>query len=192
MINSSLKPQNSLSNTFPLANVVNLLLIVSLYPSYIFFIFRCLIKTSIREMISWVKFLCGWKITMLPRIQMFGQKLSRAKGQVDKKNKSWERKSGRSYILIMPGLLSLFQPSGEKQEILISLSYLPSAERLTVVLLKARNLHPPPNKDTIGMLQTFHTFILSLQKVQRVMSLEILYKLCVLTSSPSVKCLTKS
>ncbi|ODN01498.1 Synaptotagmin-1, partial [Orchesella cincta] len=41
------------------------------------------------------------------------------------------------------------RPSGEKQEILISLSYLPSAERLTVVLLKARNLHPPPNKDTI-------------------------------------------
>lgn len=48
-------------------------------------------------------------------------------------------------------LFSLEQPSGEKQEILISLSYLPSAERLTVVLLKARNLHPPPNKDTIGM-----------------------------------------
>ncbi|XP_035700672.1 uncharacterized protein LOC110861429 isoform X2 [Folsomia candida] len=41
------------------------------------------------------------------------------------------------------------KPSGEKQEILISLSYLPSAERLTVVLLKARNLHPPDNKDTI-------------------------------------------
>ena len=43
-----------------------------------------------------------------------------------------------------------FQPSGERQEILVSLSYLPSAERLTVVLLKARNLYSPPNKDTIG------------------------------------------
>lgn len=53
------------------------------------------------------------------------------------------------------------QPSGEKQEILISLSYLPSAERLTVVLLKARNLHPPPNKETIGTsfhLILFHDF----------------------------------
>ncbi|CAG7717906.1 unnamed protein product [Allacma fusca] len=41
------------------------------------------------------------------------------------------------------------KPSGERQEVLISLSYLPSAERLTVVLLKARNLYSPPNKDTI-------------------------------------------
>lgn len=44
----------------------------------------------------------------------------------------------------------LFQPSGERQEILVSLSYLPSAERLTVVTLKARNLYSPPNKDTLG------------------------------------------
>ncbi|ODN02651.1 Synaptotagmin-3 [Orchesella cincta] len=40
-------------------------------------------------------------------------------------------------------------PSGERQEVLVSLSYLPSAERLTVVLLKARNLYSPPNKDTL-------------------------------------------
>lgn len=32
------------------------------------------------------------------------------------------------------------QPPGETQELLFSLSYLPSAERLTVVVLKAQNL----------------------------------------------------
>jgi hypothetical protein len=36
------------------------------------------------------------------------------------------------------------------QEVLLSLSYLPSAERLTVVLLKARNLFLPQDKDNIG------------------------------------------
>ncbi|XP_075213677.1 synaptotagmin beta [Lycorma delicatula] len=41
------------------------------------------------------------------------------------------------------------KPPEETQEILLSLSYLPSAERLTVVLLKARNLFIPQNKDTI-------------------------------------------
>jgi hypothetical protein len=46
--------------------------------------------------------------------------------------------------------LNPLQPSGERQEILVSLSYLPSAERLTVVLLKARNLYSPPNKDSLG------------------------------------------
>ncbi|XP_054269424.1 synaptotagmin-5 isoform X1 [Macrosteles quadrilineatus] len=41
------------------------------------------------------------------------------------------------------------KPPEELQEVLLSLSYLPSAERLTVVLLKARNLFRPQNKDTI-------------------------------------------
>ncbi|OXA46417.1 Synaptotagmin-1 [Folsomia candida] len=41
------------------------------------------------------------------------------------------------------------KPSGERQEILVSLSFLPHAERLGVVLLKARNLFLPPNKETL-------------------------------------------
>ncbi|XP_068082352.1 synaptotagmin-5 [Anabrus simplex] len=41
------------------------------------------------------------------------------------------------------------KPPEEKQEVLLSLSYLPSAERLTVVLLKARNLFLPQHKDNI-------------------------------------------
>lgn len=42
------------------------------------------------------------------------------------------------------------KPPEELQEILLSLSYLPSAERLTVVLLKARNLFLPADKENIG------------------------------------------
>ena len=42
------------------------------------------------------------------------------------------------------------------QEVLLSLSYLPSAERLTVVLLKARNLFLPQDKDTIGKYMTLN------------------------------------
>lgn len=44
------------------------------------------------------------------------------------------------------------RPPEELQELLLSLSYLPSAERLTVVVLKARNLLPPQEgKDALGM-----------------------------------------
>ncbi|XP_046395716.1 uncharacterized protein LOC124162979 [Ischnura elegans] len=39
------------------------------------------------------------------------------------------------------------KPPEERQEVLLSLSYLPSAERLTVVLLKARNLFPVQERD---------------------------------------------
>ncbi|XP_053593647.1 synaptotagmin-5 isoform X2 [Microplitis demolitor] len=35
------------------------------------------------------------------------------------------------------------------QEVLVSLSYLPSAERLTVMILKARNLFPPQKKENL-------------------------------------------
>ena len=42
------------------------------------------------------------------------------------------------------------KPPEELQEVLLSLSYLPSAERLTVVLLKARNLFFPQDKESIG------------------------------------------
>lgn len=41
------------------------------------------------------------------------------------------------------------KPKEEFQELLVSLSYLPSAERLTVVILKARNLFLPQDKETI-------------------------------------------
>jgi synaptotagmin-6 len=47
------------------------------------------------------------------------------------------------------------RPQEELQELLLSLSYLPSAERLTVVVMKARNLLPPAqdgSKDTLGMI----------------------------------------
>lgn len=44
------------------------------------------------------------------------------------------------------------KPPEELQEALLSLSYLPSAERLTVVMLKARNLFLPQDKETIGTL----------------------------------------
>ncbi|KAK5643895.1 hypothetical protein RI129_007740 [Pyrocoelia pectoralis] len=41
------------------------------------------------------------------------------------------------------------KPPEEIQEVLLSLSYLPSAERLTVVLLKARNLFLPSDKESV-------------------------------------------
>ena len=49
-------------------------------------------------------------------------------------------------------LFSLLKPDEERPQILISLSYLPSAERLTVVVLKAKNLAVPANKESIGQL----------------------------------------
>lgn len=41
-------------------------------------------------------------------------------------------------------------PREDLQEVLVSLSYLPSAERLTVVMLKARNLFLPQCKENMG------------------------------------------
>ncbi|KAG8042708.1 hypothetical protein G9C98_005347 [Cotesia typhae] len=38
------------------------------------------------------------------------------------------------------------------QQVLVSLSYLPSAERLTVMILKARNLFPPQKKRHLGSI----------------------------------------
>ncbi|KAG5879302.1 hypothetical protein JTB14_021959 [Gonioctena quinquepunctata] len=46
-------------------------------------------------------------------------------------------------------------PREDIQEVLVSLSYLPSAERLTVVLLKARNLFLPQCKGNMDL----HTFV---------------------------------
>lgn len=42
-------------------------------------------------------------------------------------------------------------PDESRPQLLISLSYLPSAERLTVVVLKAKNLVVPANKENIGI-----------------------------------------
>ncbi|XP_023245463.1 synaptotagmin-5 [Copidosoma floridanum] len=41
------------------------------------------------------------------------------------------------------------KPPEETQEVLISLSYLPSAQRLTLVVHRARNLFPGPGRDTL-------------------------------------------
>ncbi|XP_044730037.1 synaptotagmin-5 [Chrysoperla carnea] len=41
------------------------------------------------------------------------------------------------------------KPPEEMQEVLLSLSYLPSAERLTVVVIKARNLFIPEDKESV-------------------------------------------
>lgn len=41
------------------------------------------------------------------------------------------------------------KPPEETQEVFISLSYLPSAERLTLTVLKARNLFTAPGKDSL-------------------------------------------
>lgn len=43
--------------------------------------------------------------------------------------------------------MNLFQTNTELGEVMFSLSYLPTAERLTVVLVKARNLRFPSQKD---------------------------------------------
>lgn len=48
------------------------------------------------------------------------------------------------------------KPPEELQEVLVSLSYLPSAERLTVVILKARNLFLPADKESIGKFLLEH------------------------------------
>lgn len=47
------------------------------------------------------------------------------------------------------------KPPEQIQEVLLSLSYLPSAERLTVQILKARNLFPPQ----VMIIFNLHNFI---------------------------------
>ncbi|BET02094.1 Hypothetical protein NTJ_14911 [Nesidiocoris tenuis] len=54
-----------------------------------------------------------------------------------------------SSVEIWADIDKIKKPREDHQEILVSLSYLPSAERLTVCLLKARNLYLPQNRDTI-------------------------------------------
>lgn len=48
-------------------------------------------------------------------------------------------------------LLSCFQePSAGTGEVLLSISYLPAANRLLVVLIKAKNLHSNQSKELLG------------------------------------------
>ncbi|XP_014259276.1 synaptotagmin-10 isoform X3 [Cimex lectularius] len=54
-----------------------------------------------------------------------------------------------SMVEIWGDIVKINKPPEDLSEILISLSYLPSAERLTVVLLKAKNLFLPENRDTL-------------------------------------------
>ncbi|XP_063988446.1 synaptotagmin-1 isoform X2 [Diachasmimorpha longicaudata] len=60
-----------------------------------------------------------------------------------------ELDSSSSSIEIWGEIAGEKKPPEEIQEVLLSLSYLPSAERLTVLILKARNLFSPQNKDTL-------------------------------------------
>nr|CAI5844361.1 unnamed protein product [Callosobruchus analis] len=55
-------------------------------------------------------------------------------------------------IEVWGGVARTKKPKEDIQEILISLSYLPSAERITVVLLKARNLFLSEAKESLGKL----------------------------------------
>ncbi|XP_011304547.1 synaptotagmin-6 isoform X1 [Fopius arisanus] len=60
-----------------------------------------------------------------------------------------ELDSSSSSIEIWGEIAGEKKPPEEIQEVLLSLSYLPSAERLTVLILKARNLFSPQDKDTL-------------------------------------------
>ncbi|XP_071056275.1 synaptotagmin-5 isoform X2 [Onthophagus taurus] len=51
------------------------------------------------------------------------------------------------------------KPKEETQEVLLSLSYLPSAERLTVILMKARNLFMPKDKESIDPYVKVHLVV---------------------------------
>jgi len=50
-------------------------------------------------------------------------------------------------------------PDETRPQLLISLSYLPSAERLTVVVLKAKNLAVPPNRQSIDPLVKLYLMV---------------------------------
>ncbi|XP_073997214.1 synaptotagmin beta isoform X2 [Rhodnius prolixus] len=54
-----------------------------------------------------------------------------------------------STVEIWGDISKIRKPPEELQEVLVSLNYLPSAERLTVVILKAKNLSLPEHRDTI-------------------------------------------
>ncbi|XP_020283348.1 synaptotagmin-5 isoform X2 [Pseudomyrmex gracilis] len=62
---------------------------------------------------------------------------------------SLELVSSTSSVEIWGEIARERKPPEEIQEVLVSLSYLPSAERLTVLMMKARNLFPQPDKETL-------------------------------------------
>lgn len=51
-------------------------------------------------------------------------------------------------------VVAVFQASGTCGELLVSLSYLPTAERLTVVIMKAKELRVPNMTTPSGKLST--------------------------------------
>lgn len=55
---------------------------------------------------------------------------------------SLELASSTSSVEVWGEIARERKPPEEIQEVLVSLSYLPSAERLTVLMMKARNLFP--------------------------------------------------
>lgn len=59
---------------------------------------------------------------------------------------------GKKYTLAIPFLFlpELQEPDTGYGEVLLSISYLPAANRLLVVLIKAKNLHSKQLKELIG------------------------------------------
>lgn len=56
-------------------------------------------------------------------------------------------------------------PDESRPQLLISLSYLPSAERLTVVVLKAKNLVVPANKENVGKYICLNMFQIYVESI---------------------------
>lgn len=60
----------------------------------------------------------------------------------------------------------VFQASGTCGELLVSLSYLPTAERLTVVIMKAKELRVPNMTTPSGKLSTVLSGKMNLRLIQ--------------------------
>ena len=58
--------------------------------------------------------------------------------------------SGGPQVDVWADMMRNTAPDEGRPQVLVSLSYLPSAERLTVVVLKAKNLAVPANKEHVG------------------------------------------
>ncbi|KAL0111392.1 hypothetical protein PUN28_012940 [Cardiocondyla obscurior] len=70
-------------------------------------------------------------------------------GSVRVAMESLELVSSTSSVEVWGEIARERKPPEEIQEVLVSLSYLPSAERLTVLMMKARNLFPQQDKETL-------------------------------------------
>lgn len=71
---------------------------------------------------------------------------------------SLELVSSTSSIEVWGEIARERKPPEEIQEVLVSLSYLPSAERLTVLMMKARNLFPQQVGYTQTQISLFFNF----------------------------------